>query len=78
MDKPIAPAAYVAEDGLVGHQWKEKSLVLPRLDTQCKGMSGQGREGGKGWVDGWESTLIEEGGWGFMDRKAGKRITFEM
>jgi len=33
MDRPMAPAAYVAEDGLVGHQWKEKPLVLPRLDT---------------------------------------------
>jgi len=28
----MAPAAYVAEDGLVGHQWEEKPLVLPRLD----------------------------------------------
>lgn len=32
MDRPITPAAYVAEDELVGHQWKEKSLVLPMLD----------------------------------------------
>ena len=24
----LAPAAYVAEDGLVRHQWKERSLVL--------------------------------------------------
>jgi hypothetical protein len=22
----MAPSAYVAEDGLVGHQWKERSL----------------------------------------------------
>jgi len=28
----MAPVAYVAEDGLVGHQWEEKLLVLPRLD----------------------------------------------
>jgi len=46
----MAPAAYVAEDGLVGHQWKEKPLVLPRLDPpmpppQCRGM-GAGRKGG--------------------------------
>jgi len=27
----MAPAAYVAEDGLVGHQREEKPLVLPRL-----------------------------------------------
>jgi len=38
----MAPAAYVAENSLVGHQWKEKPLVLPRLDSQCRGMSGEG------------------------------------
>jgi len=51
LDRPMTPAAYVAEDGVVGHQWEEKPLVLPRLDTpppQCRGMSGQG--GKKGWV----------------------------
>jgi len=45
----MAPTAYVAEDGLVGHQWEEKPLVLPRLDPhvgEC-----QGRESGKG--SGW-------------------------
>jgi hypothetical protein len=25
---PMVPAAYVAEDGLVGHQWEERPLVL--------------------------------------------------
>jgi hypothetical protein len=25
--------AYVAEDGLVGHQWEERPLVLRRLDA---------------------------------------------
>jgi hypothetical protein len=24
----MAPATYVAEDGLVGHQWEERPLVL--------------------------------------------------
>jgi len=33
MDRPIAPAAYVAEDGLVEYQWEEKPLVLARLDA---------------------------------------------
>ncbi|EDL76046.1 rCG65847 [Rattus norvegicus] len=28
MGRPMAPAAYGAEDGLVGHQWEEKPLVL--------------------------------------------------
>jgi hypothetical protein len=27
----VALAIYVAEDGLVGHQWEEKPLVLGRL-----------------------------------------------
>jgi len=24
----MAPASYITEDGIVGHQWEEKSLVL--------------------------------------------------
>jgi hypothetical protein len=33
MNQPVPPelvslAAYVAEDGLVGHQWEERNLVL--------------------------------------------------
>jgi hypothetical protein len=31
MEGPMAPAAYVAEDGLVGHQWEERPLVLWEL-----------------------------------------------
>jgi hypothetical protein len=26
--RPMAPDTYVAEDGLVGHQWEERLLVL--------------------------------------------------
>jgi len=48
MDRPMAPVAYVAEDDLVGHQWKEKPLVLPRLDLQGRRMSGKGGEEGMG------------------------------
>jgi hypothetical protein len=37
---------------------------------------------GSGLVDGWGSTLIDAGrggmGWGFLEGKPGKRITFEM
>jgi len=29
----MASVAYVAEDDLVGLQWEQKPLVLPRLDT---------------------------------------------
>ena len=28
MEGPMAPAAYVAEDGLIWYQWKERPLVL--------------------------------------------------
>jgi len=30
--RSMAPAAYVAENGLVGHRWEEQPLVLPRLN----------------------------------------------
>jgi len=33
MEGPMAPAAYVAEDGLVWHQWKGMPLELWRLDA---------------------------------------------
>jgi len=42
----MAPVAYLPEDSLVGHQWKEKLLVLLRLDPQCRGMLGWWEEGG--------------------------------
>ena len=29
----MAADSYVAEDGLVGHQWQERPLVLRRLDA---------------------------------------------
>jgi len=32
MNRPMAPAVYVAEDCLLGYQREEKPLVLPRLD----------------------------------------------
>jgi hypothetical protein len=41
------PAAYVAEDGLVGHQWEKRSLVK----TQC--LSVEKGQGGKAGVGGW-------------------------
>jgi len=38
MNRPVAPDAYVAEDGFVGYQWEEKPLVLPRLSLgECQG-----------------------------------------
>jgi len=44
----MTPTAYVAEDGLVGHQWEEKPLVLPTLDPSVGECHGGGKEGGWG------------------------------
>jgi hypothetical protein len=47
----MAPAAYVAQDGLVMQQWKERPLVLGRLG-RCLSV-GELRVGdGFGWVGG--------------------------
>ena len=46
MEEPMAPAAYIAEDGLVWHQWEETPLVLWRLMPQCRKC--QGRKAGVG------------------------------
>ena len=35
-------SSYVAEDGLVSHQWEEKSLVLGRSYPQYRGIPGPG------------------------------------
>jgi len=60
MDRPMAPAAYEAERGLVGHQWEEKPLVLPGWIPQFRGVSEQ--EGG--WLRR-GSTLMEEWAYGW-------------
>jgi hypothetical protein len=33
----VSLAAYVSEDGLVGHQWKERPLVLQNLSASVQG-----------------------------------------
>jgi hypothetical protein len=52
----VSIAAYVAEDGLVGHHWKERPLVLQRLyichsTEECQGkevgVGGLGSRGGR-------------------------------
>ena len=68
-------ATYVAEDGLVGHQWEERPLGLRCSMPQC--------QGGKMGVGGWGSTLIEAGGGGnriggFPKGRPGRGKTFEM
>jgi hypothetical protein len=42
MKGPMAPATYVVEGGLVGHQWRGEALLL------CREMPGQGSK--SGWV----------------------------
>jgi hypothetical protein len=65
----MALAAYVAEDGLVGHQWEERPLVL----SQYRGMLGPGS--GSGWVS---EQGVGGRDRGFSGGKLGKGITFEM
>jgi hypothetical protein len=48
MEGPIAPATYIAEDGLVGHQGKEGPFVLWRLNAA---MYGNARTRKQEWVD---------------------------
>jgi hypothetical protein len=70
----MAPDAYVAEDGFVGHQWEEAlGPVMPR----CRGMP---RWGGRSeWV-GEHPHRSRWGRWeeGFPGGKPEKKITFEM
>ena len=45
----MASAAYVSEDGLLGHQWEERPLSYEGCVPQSRGMPGPGI--GPGWVD---------------------------
>ena len=45
----MVSAAYVAEDGLVGHQWEERPLVLRRLDAPVKVNARTGKQEWVGW-----------------------------
>jgi len=50
MEGPMAPATYVAEDGLVGHQWEERTLVLGRPDAPVYWNAMVGRQEVHGWM----------------------------
>ena len=52
----MALATYVAEDGLVGHQWEERPLGLRVFDAPVYGNDRVG-------VGGCGRTLIEAGEW---------------
>jgi hypothetical protein len=61
----MVPAEYVAEDGLVGYQWRRSPWSCEGSMPHCRGL-GALRSRGKG-----EAVGVSEG-------KPGKRIIFEM
>ena len=54
MVRLVALTAYVAEDGIVGHQWEERPLALYSSIGECQDQEWEqvgwraGREGGDG------------------------------
>jgi hypothetical protein len=76
MEGPMAPAAYVAEDGLIWHQWEGKPLVLWRIDALAEGNSRAVRQE---WVGEHSHRSRGRGvGQGICRGETGKGITFEM
>jgi hypothetical protein len=54
MNKPVPPellclAAYVTEDGLIGHHWEERPLVLERLYAPIHGNARDRKWEWMGW-----------------------------
>jgi hypothetical protein len=49
-------AAYVSEDGLVGHQWKERPLGLANFICFSTGEHQDQEVGVFGWGSGWGSV----------------------
>jgi hypothetical protein len=45
----VSLVAYVAEDGLVGHQWEERSLVLQILYASVEGNARARKQEWMGW-----------------------------
>jgi hypothetical protein len=74
MEGPMAPVTYVAEDGLVGHQWQEQALDLRVFDAgACQsGKAGVGR-----WVVKYPHRGRGNGARGFLGGRPGKGITLK-
>jgi hypothetical protein len=56
----VSLAAYVSEDGLIGHQWKERPIGLANFVCLSTGER-QGQEvgvGGRGVGEGWHGGLL--------------------
>ena len=49
MEGPKVLTVYVAEDGLVGHQWEVRLLVLRRLNAPVQGNDRIGKQEWVGW-----------------------------
>jgi hypothetical protein len=68
----MALDAYVAEDILVSHQWKERPFILWRFYAPEEGNVGPGSR--SGWVGEQVEGDKERG---VLEQKLGKGITFE-
>jgi hypothetical protein len=51
------PVAYVAEDGLVGHQWEERPLVLQRSYAPIQGNGRVRKQECVCWGAGWRDSI---------------------
>ena len=50
---PESLVAYIAEDGLVGHQWEERPLILGRSYAPLQGIVGARKQEWVSWGAGW-------------------------
>jgi hypothetical protein len=78
MERFMAMVTYVVEDGLVVHQWEERSLGLRVLDAPVQWNAKAGRQESVGG----DALSQRQGGgrWdrGFPKRRPGKGKPFEM
>ena len=52
----MSPAAYVSEDGLASHQWKEAHWLCKLYMPQYRGIPGP--RSGSGWVGEWAGEHV--------------------
>ena len=53
----MSVVAYVAEDGLVGHQWEERPLVLQKLYDPVQGNARARKQEWVGWGAWWDEGI---------------------
>jgi hypothetical protein len=54
-------AAYVSEDGLVGHQWKERPIDRANFICLSTGEHQDQEVGAGGWGSGWMEEWVDGG-----------------